>query len=459
MTAHDTSAYDLVVLGAGTGGYAAALRARQLGLSVALIEADLLGGTCLHRGCIPTKALLHAGHVADQVRNAESFGLKAELLDVDATALHEHKDRVVDRLYRGLRSLITGQQIEVITGHGVLVSADTVRVGDREVTGRNLVLATGSRPKLIDGIEPSERILTSDGALTLPYVPRRAVVIGGGVIGVEFASLWRSLGAEVTVVEGMQRLLPGEEQILGTTLAKALRRRGITVHTDAPISDISEYGDGVSVTLSDDTTVDGDVVLVSVGREPVTADLGFEQAGVRLEKGFVVVDDRLRSSDSIYAVGDLVAGPQLAHRGFAHGVFVAEDIAGLDPAPVRDEHIPRVTYSDPEVAAVGLSEEQATERFGDAVQTSTYDLAGNGRTQIQGGHGLVKLIRTADGPIVGAHLIGTGVGELIGEAQLMVGWEAYPEDVAPLLHAHPTQNESLGEAALALAGKPLHSHH
>jgi dihydrolipoamide dehydrogenase len=301
--------------------------------------------------------------------------------------------------------------------------------------------------------------MTSDEALGLDHVPDRVVVLGGGVIGVELASVMRSFGAEVTIVEALPRLVAAEEPAVSKALERAFRKRGITVRTGMRFEAVKDDGDSVTVRLDGGDELVSDILLVAVGRGPVTDGLGYAEAGVTLEGGFVVTDERCRTStDSVYAVGDIVPGLQLAHRGFAQGIFVAEDIAGLKPAPVVESTIPRVTYCDPEVASVGLTEEQARAAHGEEVQTVEYNLGGNGKSQILRTAGFVKLVRVKDGPVVGVHMVGSRIGEQVGEAQLVVGWEAHPEDVAGLVHAHPTQNEALGEAHLALAGKPLHAH-
>lgn len=459
---------DLVILGAGSGGYACALRAAELGLSVALVEADLVGGTCLHRGCIPTKAILHAAEVADAARSGAQFGIHASVDKIDLGEVSGYAEQVVSRLYRGLTGLIGSRGIEVATGAGRLVPGDPVPavvVGDRTLQGRRLVLATGSAPRGFPGIEIDHtRVLSSDDAIRLATLPTSAIVLGGGVIGCEFASAWRSFGVEVTVLEALPRLLPTEEPESSAALARAYRKRGIAVATGTAVSRCETTATGVRVELADGTERSAEVLLVAVGRQPVSDGIGLDEVGIARERGCVVVDERLGSAVSgVYAVGDLVAGLQLAHRGFAHGIFVAEDIAaGLGrletpPSSVRDRDIPRVTYCDPEVASVGLGEEAARSAYGQ-VQTLTYDLAGNGRSQILKTSGFVKLVRMPDGPVVGVHLVGSRVSELIAEAQLITGWEAWPDDVAPLLHPHPTQSEALGEAHLALAGKPLHTH-
>lgn len=449
--------YDLVILGAGSGGYAAALRGAQLGMSVALIEADKVGGTCLHRGCIPTKALLHAAEVADTANSGSKIGVNTSFESVDMTKVNSYKDGVVDRLTKGLAGLVAARKVEYVEGWGTLTGPDTVQVGDRTLKGKNILLASGSYARTLPGLEIGGRIMTSDQALTIDHVPASAIVLGGGVIGVEFASVWRSFGAEVTIVEALPSLVPNEDPALSKGLERAFRRRGIKSHTGVKFTGATQSDDGVSVTLEDGKTLEAEILLVAVGRGPATADLGYEAQGIKMDRGFVLVDEKLHTGvGNIYAVGDITPGLQLAHRGFAHGIFVAEQIAGLDPAPIIESEIPRVTYCNPEVASVGLTEDQAREEFGE-IETTEFNLAGNGKSQILGTAGFVKLVRAKDGPIVGVHMLGERMGEQIGEGQLIVSWEAFPEDVANLIHAHPTQNEAIGEAALALAGKPLHS--
>ncbi|MBK0868462.1 MULTISPECIES: dihydrolipoyl dehydrogenase [unclassified Saccharopolyspora] len=453
----DTSA-DLVILGGGSGGYACAFRAAELGLSVVLIEKDKLGGTCLHRGCIPTKALLHAAEVADSARDGDQFGVKTSLEGIDINGVNSYKDGVVTKLHKGLQGLAKAHQVQLVEGAGKLVDRNTVDVGGTRYTGKNVVLATGSYSKSLPGLELGGRVIASEEALNLDYVPDKVVVLGGGVIGVEFASVWRSFGAEVTIVEALPHLVPNEDEFASKQLERSFRKRGIKFKTGVKFTGAQQTDSGVSVSLESGDQLDADLLLVAVGRGPSTAGLGYEEAGVAMERGFVTTDDRLRTSlDGVYAVGDIVPGLQLAHRGFQQGVFIAEEIAGLNPAPIDEAGIPRVTYSHPEVASVGLTEAAAKEQYGE-VQTFTYDLAGNGKSQILKTAGAVKLVRAADGPVLGLHLVGDRVGELIGEAQLIYNWEALPEDVAPLVHAHPTQTEALGEAHLALAGKPLHVH-
>ncbi|MGV9798744.1 dihydrolipoyl dehydrogenase [Mycobacterium sp. NPDC003449] len=450
---------DLVILGGGPGGYATALRAAQLGLSVTLIEESDLGGTCLHRGCIPTKALLHAAEIADNARGAAQFGITATFDGIDTEALHAYKNGVVTRLHKGLQGLIPAQGINVVNGRGRLTGPHTVDVDGQTVTGTSVVLATGSAPKLIPGIDISGPVLTSDQALELPAIPGSAIILGGGVIGVEFASLWASFGTAVTIVEAEPRLVPNEEASIAKYLERAFRRRKITAKTGARVVDVVSGDESVTVTLDSGITLDADVLLVAVGRGPRTQGMGFEESGVTLSRGFVVTDDRLRTSvPSVYAVGDIVAGTQLAHRAFQQGVFVAEQIAGLEPDFVADAGIPRITYSRPEIASVGLSEAAAREQFGDDVNTVTYDLAGNGKSQILKTSGAVTLVVAPTGAVVGVHMVGDGVGELIGEAQILYNLEIKAAEAAKFVHAHPTQGEALGEALLAAAGRPLHGH-
>ncbi|HEX3787415.1 MAG TPA: dihydrolipoyl dehydrogenase [Pseudonocardiaceae bacterium] len=450
---------DLVILGGGSGGYAAAFRAAELGLSVILVEKDKLGGTCLHRGCIPTKALLHAAEVADYAREGDQFGIKSSLEGIDIAGVNTYKDRVVGQMYKGLQGLFKQNKVEVVEGSGTFVAPNAVEVNGRKITGKNVILGTGSYSRSLPGLEIGGRIMTSEQALTLDYVPERVVVLGGGVIGVEFASVWRSFGADVTIVEALPRLVPLEDEFASKQLERAFRKRKIAFKTGVRFTGATQTDSGVTVSLESGEQLEADILLVAVGRGPNTAGHGYEEAGIKMERGFVLTDERLRTNlPGVYAVGDIVPGLQLAHRGFAQGIFVAEDIVGLNPRPIEETGIPKVTYCNPEVASVGLTEAAAKEKYGAGVTTYTYSLAGNGKSVILGTTGAVKLVKAPEGPVVGVHMVGERVGELVGEAQLIVNWEAFPEDVAPLIHAHPTQTEALGEAHLALAGKPLHVH-
>jgi dihydrolipoamide dehydrogenase len=423
-----------------------------------MVEKGKVGGTCLHNGCIPTKALLHAAEVADAAREGSAFGVKSTFDGIDMPQVNTYKDAVVTKMYKGLQGLIKAAGITVVEGEGKVVGDRTVEVNGTRYTGKNLVLATGSYARTLPGLEIGGRVITSDEALTMSEVPNNVVIIGGSVIGVEFASVWKSFGAEVTIVEALPTLIPLEDPTLSKQLERAFRKRKIAFKTGVKFSGVKQTDSGVTVSLENGETIETELVLVAVGRGPRSEGMGYEEAGITVDRGWVPTDERLHTNvDGVYAVGDLVPGLQLAHRGFAHGIFVAEEIAGLKPQPVIDSGIPRVTYCEPEVASVGLTEPQAKEKYGE-VETYEYNLGGNGKSQILQTAGVVKLVREKDGPIVGVHMVGARFGEQVGEASLMVNWEAFPEDVAQFIHAHPTQNESLGEASLALAGKPLHSH-
>ena len=451
--------FDLVILGGGSGGYACALRAAQLGKSVALIESGKLGGTCLHRGCIPTKALLHSGEIADSAREASTFGVNAQFLSMDMVAVNAYKDGVIAKLHKGLQGLVKSRNITFVEGHGRLVSKDTVEVNGEQYTGTNVVLATGSYAKTLPGLEiDGVRVITSDHATHLDYVPKSAIVLGGGVIGCEFASVWKSFGSEVTIIEGLPHLVALEDESTSKQLERAYRKRGINFELGVRFKSHTVTADGVTVELEDGKTFTADVLLVSVGRGPVSANLGYEEQGIAMDRGYVLVDNKCRTNvPGIWAVGDLIPTLQLAHVGFGEGILVAEEICGLNPRPINYDGVPRVTYSEPEVASVGLTTAQAKERGHDVVELS-YDLAGNGKAQILRTAGSIKLVSQKNGPVLGIHMVGARVGELLAEAQLIFNWEATADDVAPLIHAHPTLSEAMGEAHMALAGKPLHAH-
>lgn len=453
------SEFDLVVLGGGSGGYACALRSAQLGYSVALIESDKLGGTCLHRGCIPTKALLHAGEIADNAREAVRYGVNAQFQSIDMTGVNAYKDGVINRLHKGLQGLVKSRNITFVQGHGRLVSKNTVEVDGQQYVGKNVVLATGSYARSLPGLDiDGNRIITSDHALTLNYVPTNVIVLGGGVIGCEFASVWKSFGSEVRIIEALPHLVALEDESSSKQLERAFRKRGINFELGVRFQSASVTDENVTVTLENGKEFVADLLLVAVGRGPASANLGYEEQGIAMERGYITVDDKCQTNVAgIWAVGDLIPTLQLAHVGFGEGILVAEEIAGLNPRPINYDGVPRVTYSDPEVASVGLTTAQAKERGHEVVEL-TYDLAGNGKAQILGTAGSIKLVSEKDGPVLGIHMVGARVGELLAEAQLIFNWEASANDVAPLIHAHPTLSEAMGEAHMALAGKPLHAH-
>ncbi|MCW2879263.1 MAG: alpha keto acid dehydrogenase complex, component, lipoamide dehydrogenase [Sphaerisporangium sp.] len=451
--------FDIVVLGGGSGGYACALRAAELGKSVALIEKDKIGGTCLHRGCIPTKALLHAAEVADETREATTVGVKARFEGIEMSGVHAFKDKIVNRAWKGVQGLLKSRGVTIFEGEGRLAGPNRVIVGDQAVDGHSVVLATGSVPKSLPGLDiDGERVITSDHALKLDRVPSSVIVLGGGVIGVEFASVWKSFGSEVTIIEALPHLLPLEEESSSKLLERAFRRRGIKYELGTRFESVKTTDTGVVVTLEGGKTFDAELLLVAVGRGAVASGMGFEEAGIAIERGTVVVDEFCQTSvPGVYAVGDLIPTLQLAHAGFAEGILVAEHIAGLSPVPIDYAGVPRITYSDPEVASVGITSAVAKER-GYEITELVYDLGGNPKSQILGTQGAVKIIAQKDGPVLGVHMVGKRMGELVTEGQLIYNWEALPSEVAQLVHAHPTQSEAVGEAMLALAGKPLHVH-
>lgn len=449
--------FDILVLGGGSAGYAAALRAVQLGFSVALIEKDKLGGTCLHWGCIPTKAYLHSAEIVSEAQDSEKYGVTIEDVSVDMAKVREYKNGIVAGKYKGLQGLMKSKKVTVIDGHGRLTGESTIDVDGTTYTGKHIILASGSYSKTM-GIEIRDRVMTSTEALEIDWTPKSAIVLGGGVIGSEFASMWNSFGVEVTVIEGLDHLVPNEDPAIVKILEREFKKKGIKSNLGTFFEKVEQDENGAKVTLADGKTFEADVVLVAVGRAPRTADMGYEEVGIPLDRGFVIPDERLHTGvGSIYAVGDIVPGVQLAHRGYQQGRFVAEEIAGLNPVKVEDINVPKVTFTEPEISSVGYTQPQAEEKFGkENIETFDYNLLGNGKSSILGTGGIIKMVREKDGPIIGFHAIGKRISEQIGEGQLIVNWEAYPEDVAQFIHAHPTQNESLGEAAMALAGIPLH---
>ncbi len=453
--------YDVVVIGAGTGGYSAALRASQLGKRVAIVERDdRLGGTCLLRGCIPTKALLQSAAVMDTVNRSSEWGITASG-SPDWPAVKAFEDKIVDKLVKGVTGLIKQRGIDVIHGEARLLPGPAVEVVGRRIETADVILATGSSPKLLPGLQVTDRIITSDQALSYGSIPASAVVIGAGAVGLEFASLYRSFGAEVTLVEALPRLAPLEDEEVSKEIARAFKKRGIQAVSGAKVLEVKDTGKGVEVTYEagKSQTVSADVCLVAIGRGPVTAGLGLEEAGVEMDRGFVKVDAQLKTTaPGVWAVGDVAATPlQLAHVAFTEGYAAAERIAGQEVAEIDYVNIPKVTYCTPEMASVGLTEAQAIER-GHEIVTEKLDFRGIGKANIVGETGFVKVVAGAGGgPVLGIHMIGPHVTDLVSEAMLITNWEAAPAEVAAIIHPHPTLSEAIGEAHLALAGKPLHS--
>ncbi|MEX0832992.1 MAG: dihydrolipoyl dehydrogenase [Actinomycetota bacterium] len=453
--------YDLVVLGGGPGGYACAIRAAELGKRVALIEKDpRLGGTCLLRGCIPTKALLRSAEVLDDVRRSEEWGVKASG-EPDWEGIRAYQSKIVDKLVTGLTGIVKSRKIEVIQGEGRLRPGPQIEVDGRTIQAADVVLATGSFPKMLPDVQISERVVTSDQALTLEFLPASAVVVGAGAVGLEFASFYRSMGAEVTILEADSRLAPLEDEEMSKELARAFRRRGIQSKTGVSVDGVADRGDHVEVAYRDGaatTAIKSELCLIAVGRGPVSDGIGYEETGVELDRGFVKVNGTLATTvPHVWAIGDVASTPlQFAHVAFAEGISVAERTAGLDPAEIDYVGVPRVTFCTPEVASVGLTEAQALER-GYLLEVERFSLQGLGKANIIGEGGMTKLIAEKDGPMLGIHMIGPRVTDLISEAMLTTNWEALPVDIATLIHPHPTLGEAIGEAALALAGKPLHT--
>jgi dihydrolipoamide dehydrogenase len=462
-----SNSYDLVILGSGTGGYSAALRAADLGLQVGLVEKeDRCGGTCLLRGCIPTKALLHAAELADGTREAERWGVKATIESIDYAATVAAREDIVGKNVKGLEGHLKKEKVDILRGRGRVTGPRQLEVeGVGQVTAsRALVLASGSTPRSIPGLEiDGERVISSDHALLLDRLPKSVIVLGAGAVGVEFASFYRSMGVQVTVVEILPGLVPLEDADSQRELARAFKKRGIEVMVDTKLEDAKVTDEQVTVTVTSKgktSEVSAELLLVATGRGPVTADLGYEQIGVKLDRGYVVPKswDTLETDvEGVYAVGDILPPPSLAlaHASFAEGMLVAELAAGKPSAPIDYAGVPRVTYCTPEVASVGLTEQQARER-GEEVVVNKMPFNATAKGLIHGQGGSVKLVAAKGGPVLGVHLVGARVTELIAEAMLIYNWEALPIEVAQFIHPHPTLSEAIGEAHLALAGRPLH---
>ncbi|MEU6551175.1 dihydrolipoyl dehydrogenase [Streptomyces sp. NPDC046915] len=466
---------DVIVVGGGTGGYSTALRAAALGLDVVLVERDKVGGTCLHRGCVPSKAMLHAAELVDGIAEArERWGVKATLDAVDWPALVATRDDIVARNHRGVQAHLAHAGVRVVRGSARLTGVRTVRVEGETAPGagdftarRGIVLATGSRPRTLPGLEPDgRRVVTSDDALFAPGLPASVLVLGGGAIGVEYASFHRSMGAEVTLVEAADRIVPLEDADVARHLTRGLKKRGINVQAGARLLDAELTADGVRARVrtarGETRTVAAERLLVAVGRVPVTDGLGLAAAGLATdERGFVAPADwrRLETAvPGVHVVGDLLPPPSLglAHASFAEGLLVAETLAGLPSPPVDYAAVPRVTYSSPQTASVGLGEAEARAR-GHEVEVGTMPLTAVAKGMVHGQGGMVKVVAEAGGgQVLGVHLVGPHVSEMIAESQLIVGWDAQPSDVARHVHPHPTLSEAVGEAFLTLAGRRLH---
>ena len=457
--------FDLVVLGGGPGGYAAALYGASAGMHIAMIEESRVGGTCLNCGCIPAKELLETATVFRTVAHAGDFGVQAAAPTVDLSVSQVRKQQVIDRLVGGLETLLKGRKVTVVPGTGTLLDGPghLVRVSDgSELRGANVVLATGSAARTLPGYEfDGTRILSSDHVLQLDHVPERVAVIGGGAIGCEFASFLVDVGSEVTVLEALPQVLTGVDQQVAQTAVRQFTKRGMKVFTGVKVAppEIGEKSVTVPFTgKNGEERLEVDVVVVSVGRSPRTSGVGFREQGVDLdERGFVAVDGAMRTSvDGVYAVGDVVATPQLAHVAFAEAIVAIKAMLGEDPLPVDYGKVPWGIYCHPEVAFCGMTEEQAR-ATGREIVTSVHRFGGNGRALIIGEpDGLVKIVAERDGPLLGVHIVGPWATELIAEGYLSVNWEATAADLGLLIHAHPSLSELFGESALALTGRSLH---
>lgn len=470
-------AHDIVVIGGGPGGYAVAFRAAARGLDVALIEEDKVGGTCLHRGCIPSKAVLHVAEVLEEIHRADVLGLKVSFDGIDGAGLDAFRSGVIANLHKGLEFLVK-QRCTFHAGRGRIAAPGVVEVTAKDgsttrVEATHIVIATGSTPRGIPGIEiDGEVVQTSDHALWFTTPPTKAVIIGAGAIGMEFASMWQPMGTEVTVVEALDRVLPLEDAEVSKAVARAYKKKKIDVLTGAKVQGVDRNLAGATVqieTAGGTKELEADVVLMAIGRGPNTADIGAAELGILNERGFVVADPVGRTAaDNVWAVGDVLPTLALAHAAFAEGFVVADAIAGIEVKAVDHVHTPRVTYCHPEVASVGLTEEQAVAAHGaDAIATHTYSLKANAKGIIAGTDGFVKIVALAEGAgtapgakgeTLGVHVVGPHATDIIAEATLATSWGALPEEMAAITHAHPSLYEAMGEAFQAIAGLPFHGH-
>jgi dihydrolipoamide dehydrogenase len=457
--------FDVVIIGGGPGGYAAALYGAGIGLNIAVVEKEKVGGTCLHRGCIPAKEFLETAHVFRTVAGAKEFGVLAEQPGIDFAVSQARKQKVVDQLWKGLQGLMKQRKITTVIGTGALAPGNVVKVDDgSELKGTHVILASGSVPRTLPGFEPDGKVVfTSDEFLSLDRMPASAVVIGGGAIGCEFASTMSDLGTQVTVLEALPKMLPGCDKDVVDVVARSFKKRGIDVHTGVAVTGHTPAGDGTTVHFGEGEQITVDAVVISVGRKPLSEGLLLEGTSVEIDdRGFVIVDDHMRTTaDGVYAVGDLVATPQLAHVGFAEGILAINDMLGENPVPVDYGRVPWCIYCYPEVAFAGLSEEAAKEAGFDVVTHKTR-FAGNGRALIVGdAEGLVKVIAEKGpdghgGRLLGVHMVGPWVTEQLGQGYLAVNWEATAADVAHFIQPHPTLSETFGETVMALTGRGLH---
>lgn len=463
--------YDLVILGGGPGGYVGAIRAAQLGLRTAVVEREKLGGTCLHVGCIPTKAMLHTAELVEHLKDASDLGLSVGQVAVDFAAVHRRKARVVETLHKGVQFLMRKHKIDVFTGEGRFLSAQKIGVAladgsETELAARHVLIATGSAPRSIPGVTiDNARILDSTGALALQQIPRSIAILGAGPVGVEFASLFRAFGSEVTVIELLPTLVPLEDEEVGQALERSFARRGIKAFTNATAQRAQAQGDRVTITLAkgdEPQALEAEYLLVAIGRAPVTQGLALDEAGVALEKGTIKVDDHLQTTvPHIYAIGDVITGQKpfrLAHVASDEAIAAVERIAGTEGHPLNYDAVPRPTYSIPQVATVGLSEKQAREQ-GYEVTVGRFNFQPNSKAVIEGAReGFVKVVTDAKiGEILGVHMIGPSATELLAEGVAAKYLEATVAELGAAVHSHPTLSEALKEAALDAMGRVIHA--
>ncbi|MCM3732329.1 dihydrolipoyl dehydrogenase [Fictibacillus nanhaiensis] len=457
---------DTLVIGSGPGGYVAAIRAAQLGQKVAIAEKAEMGGVCLNVGCIPSKALINAGHRVEHAKHSEDMGIKAENVTVDFSKVQEWKSGIVKKLTGGVEGLLKGNKVEIIRGEAYFVNENTVRIMDEKnsqtYTFKNAIIATGSRPIEIPGFKWSDRVISSTGALALKEVPKKLVVIGGGYIGMELGTAYANFGTEVTILEGSKQILPGFEKQMSQVVSKRLKKKGnVEVFTEAMAKGVEETKDGVTVTAEikgESKTFEADYVLVTVGRRPNTEELGLEQVGVEMtDRGLIKINKKAQTNiNGIYAIGDVVEGPALAHKASYEGKVAAEVISG-HAAEIDYMAIPAVVFTDPELASVGYDEKSAKEA-GFEVKASKFPFAANGRAlSMNETDGFMKLItRKEDGLVLGAQIAGGNASDMIAEIGLAIEAGMTAEDIAMTIHAHPTFGEISMEAAEVAIGLPVH---
>ena len=464
-----TQVYDVVIIGGGPGGYVAAVRASQLGLKTAVVEKAKLGGTCLHAGCIPTKALLRSAEIYTNTKNAEEFGVIAPEVGLDFSKVQARKEEMTDRLFKGVEHLMKKGNIDVYDGYGSLLKADdvSVKLNDGEevlLNAKNVIIATGSRPRTLPGLEADgQYVMTSDEALQMKEIPESIIIVGGGVIGMEWASILSDFGSKVTVLEYADRILPTEDKEVSKEMQRLMKKKGIKIVTSAKVlPETIEKGDGVSIKAElkgKETSYSADKVLVSVGRQPLVEGIGLENTAVELNRGFIQTNEYyLTNEPNVYAIGDVIGGLQLAHVASHEGLIAVEHIAGKNPTPLDPNLVSKCVYTSPEVASVGLTEDQAIEK-GYEVKIGKFPFRAIGKALVLGeSDGFVKFVADAKtNKLIGAHMVGPSVTDMITEAALAQVLEATSMDVAHMIHPHPSLNEAIGEAALAVEGIALHA--